>query len=173
MLGTILLALALTGDTSVTLHGFGVTNHGLDQSEYAIGKMPHKITHDGSFVWHPELGVTVKTDYLQFGALYLKDCFNNNAGTVYIGPKFDFLGYFSLGGIVGGYVRQTPNVDSNGVRLNNLPLSIKTKFGEIAPLAAVTASVTIPVYKNVGLEFNAMSNLYISHGNVGIKFTFK
>src|SRR4051812_2191379 len=117
MLSTILLAFALTGDTSVTLHGFGVTNHGQDQSEYAATQMPRKITSNGSFVWHPEFGVTVKTPHLQLGALYLRDCFNKNAGTVYIGPKWDFLRYFSLGAIVGMYDRESPNADANGVRL--------------------------------------------------------
>lgn len=183
MLATVLLALALTGDTSLTIHGLGLTRHGLDQSQFAASQMPNKLTDSGQWVWHPEIGLTLKTDHMQVGALYLQDCFDNPAGTIFIGPKVDFLKFFSVGGIAGVYVRKAPNQDLIRVpnkvgsfetgKFNDMPLSTHIKGAEVSPLVAATASVTIPVYKNVGLEFNVMSNIYITHGNVGLKFTFK
>lgn len=153
----------LTLADSLTVSGPGFTHHGvLTNTQYR--RMKHRIGLKA--VVHPiELGLTYKSEYLQAGAIYLKDCWNNHAGMTFIGTKVDFLTYFALGGVVGLYAREHINQ-------SDIPLVKTIGIVDIIPIGGATLSVNVPLTDKVGLEVNTLSNFYITHSNIGLKFSF-
>lgn len=159
-----LLALGLIGDQSLTINGPGFTYHGhLGAGSYSL--MKDRV--GGNSVIHPiEFGLTYKADYFQVSGDYLKDCFGHPAGTLVAGPKIDFLTYFSIGFVAGGYIRQSM-IDGSG-----MPFVYTGHGVDIMPMGGVTLSGTIPVTKRFGVEFNSMSNGIVNHANIGLKIKF-
>ena len=159
----LLLVSLIADDGSLTINGPGLTYHGyLPQGSYAL--MKHRIGENT--VVHPEeIGLTYKKDYFQGSALYLKDCFGHNAGALLLGPKYDFNKYFSIGFVGGVYIRQYEWEDS-------VPFSYTNHTVDIMPMGGVTAAITLPITKDVGIELNGMANGLVNHANFGLKFNF-
>lgn len=159
----ILLAAILGDGGSITINGPGMTYHGsLDPASYKL--MKHRI--GGNTVLHPiEFGLTYKKNNLQLGADYLKDCFGHNAGTIFIGPKVDFWKYFSVGGMFGGYIRET-------MKGGAIPLVKTFKGVDVMPMAGGTFAVAIPISKHAAVEVNSLINFYDNHANIGLRLGF-
>lgn len=177
------LALGAQKNWSISLTGIGITVHGKTPGPLAKPKLDNKIGSSGRWAYNPQVGVIVRKGYFQGAAVYLKDCFNNNAGLVGIGPQVQ-LGYVTFGSLFGAYARKVPSSDTfyvgdgkghttaTVVQVNNLPLSKKVGKVEIAPMAAATVSVEIPMTKHISLEFNGAVNVYLNHFNTGLRFNF-
>ncbi len=148
---------------SLTFHGSGLTVHGIQQNgteAYYKNKLNDRTT------LHPiEFGLTYKNKHFETGAIYLKDSFDNHAGLVYAGYKYDLGKYFSLGAGGGVYFRES---------MTTQHFKYGTKVGaiDIIPMPGITGSARIPIRKNVSFELNVMSNYVINHINTGIRLDF-
>lgn len=178
ILETLLLATALIGD-SVTISGFGLTMHGLQPDPGAARLMDNKITSDGRFAYHPEIGVLVKSGNWQYGATYLQDCFNHPAGMIGGGPKIDFLNYFSVGALFGLYIREEPMTYGYAIREKTyvytpekMPLSRTVKGIDIGLLPGATLSARVPITKKVDFETNVLINGFLNHASFGIRVNY-
>jgi len=111
---------------------------------------------------------------MQYSAWFFKDSFDNPAGGLVLGPKFDFFKIFSLGMVGGLYFRKRPCTDLFGDRrcFNKLPLSYKTKDKELASMVGITTSFELPITDTMGLETNCLINGIVNNCQLGLKFSF-
>lgn len=156
------------GEETLTLSPFSFTLHGtVDQ--VAREEFAHTPLDDTT-TFHPGASLLYKDSdaNLQLGAFYFLDSFGNHAGGVLGGPSWDFLDNYLGVGLVGGiYVREeVPGT------LNGFPISLKTAGVEIAPLAAITGSVAVPVTKDVDIEVNCAANWLVNNCQIGFRLEF-
>lgn len=154
------------GEETLTMSPFSFTLHGVTdevaRDEFAYTPL------DDTTTFHPGASLLYKDSdaNLQLGAFYFLDSFGNHAGGVLGGPSWDFLDNYVGVGLVGGiYVREkVPGT------LNGFPISLKTAGVEIAPLAAITGSVSVPISDNISIEVNSASNYLINNVQLGVRF---
>ena len=83
--------------------------HGLDPTGGANQYMPRRIVPSGRSVATPGLGFEYQgRSSFEAAAAFVKDCYDNPAGTVQIGQHFRVSRAWDLGYSVGLYIRQTP-----------------------------------------------------------------
>lgn len=115
--------------------------------------------------WHPGAHFLATSKHLQASAFFMRDTYDYNAYGLVAGPKLDlFNGNFSLGAVAGIYVRKQ--------QFQKFPLAYK-KFGhEFVPLAAMTASVNIPISDRMDFSINSAWNPLLINTTLGIRFKF-
>ena len=83
--------------------------HGIAPSDGVQQFMPQKIDSGGRSVATPGVGVEYRGDgSLDVLAAFIKDCYDNPAGTFQIGQYFKAFEHTTYGYSLGLYVRQTP-----------------------------------------------------------------
>lgn len=159
---------------SLTLTLGGISLHGLRQGDYSRKIMENKLTSNGRVAYNPQLGLIYKTDNWQFSGIFLQDCYGKAAGELSVGPKIEFLKFFSVGSVLGVYVRQAlpPNPDNPTEAASDFIFLKKIKNLEVMPLAGLTFSFEVPIAKNVAIESNTIFNFFVNHSNIGLKFKF-
>lgn len=174
---TAVLFTFLIGD-SLTLSPFGFTFHYKDDYKgYSEFKF-HRNAIDKNQQWtiHPELNLIYKSKYMQYNLFWMRDSYDKHAFGGTLGPKIDIFEHFSLGIIGGAYAKQHPGSACHA----NLCLSpgpaqipsIMTEDFQIIPLAALTASVKVPVSKKYSIEVNTAAAPILIHTVIGLRFDF-
>jgi hypothetical protein len=177
--GLILMLVSGAYADSLTVSPYALTVHGGSITRHARREMVNKLTNSGRVAENRGVALHYKTENMQYAAAYVKDCLDNHAGYVLVGPKWDFFTYFSVGGVAGLYIRENPDANLKNTpagqvnkKLSNIPLTMKIKGVDIIPSAGLTVSATIPITDKVGLETNVSSNFFINHFTFGLKFGF-
>lgn len=159
-------SIAFGAERSLTLSPGSVTFHGT--ASKAVSK--EFANNVGTTTFHPGISLLYKDteDNMQYGAFYFLDSFGNHAGGLLAGPLWDVLEDSLQVGLIGGvYVREkVPG------RINGFPISIKTEDVEIAPLAAGTVSLALPLAEGYDLETNCAMNWLVNNCQVGIRIGF-
>lgn len=156
---------------SLTISPFSFTLHSFHDP--VIEKNFKNNPFHGATTLHYGINIIYKQEYMQYGAWYFSDSFDNPAGGLILGPKYDFNKYFSLGVAGGIYVRQTPCFEGGSENCADpLPLSARTGGIDIAPLIGLTPSITVPINHKFGIETNCLVNGLINNCQMGLKFSF-
>lgn len=172
------LLTSLLISNSLTISPVGLTLHGIKPGPEAASLMKNKVTSNGQVALHPEFNIMLKTDKWQYSAFFLKDCFDNPAGGLVLGPKMDLGKYVTIGAIGGLYIRQNPVTSSTtykgrtDVKIQDIPLAKSIGHTQIAPMAAATISFEVPITDKLSIETNAAINVFINHVTTGLKVRF-
>jgi len=164
---SVLLYAAVIGH-SLTISPVAVTLHGiLNVDDTVRDAMPYKLSEDGTWTFHPALGFLYRHKNFQGAAVYFKDSFGKNAGTLMAGPVWTYFSHLHLGAAAGLYVRETTN------KVDKFPGSIRNSVVEIVPTVVANAYVDIPIMKNISIEAGANSNYVVTFFIGGLKINFK
>lgn len=144
---------------SLTISPIGLSFHGKSNSELAP-YAPRKLDKKADWTWHPEINLIYKQKYMQYSLFYMKDTVNQHAGGFQIGPKFDFLKFFSLGISLGLLIRSDRYYGSINWSVNNV---------QFIPMGGLTASIKVPIYHRYSFETNLLANGFINHAVAGIR----
>lgn len=147
---------------SLTLSPMSVTNH---------QNMKPDVEKKLSRAWkantlHPQLNIAFKTNYWQTTAWYFRDSFDNNAGGFGTGPKIDIGPYFTLGVLLGGYMREDSTHGEMAVAHSLI------KRLQLIPLAMMTGSIYIPMTTNTGPEINCGSAVVLTNCQLGWRISW-
>lgn len=163
---------------SLTISPIGFTAHfddslkGFEQYKFT----PRGFDPSGKYTWHPTINLIYKTKYMQYGAFYLRDTYDQNSFGFTIGPKYDLNKYFSLGVLSGLYFRHdgpTNCVNNKCISLTHGQFTL-TKIGSygLVPLIGLTGSFTVPINDKIGIEINNALTPKLLHTVIGLKFSF-
>jgi len=152
---------------SVTFQPAAMTYHALIGNDelQTIKERGHTLDEGGRLTFHTGAGVSFRWDYFQLTTMYFRNSFDQHSGTLMGGPKFNFGKYFSLGLVVGGYARKY-------IAGMKIPFSYHNESVEIAPMAMVTSSVAIKIYRSLFFEVGAGSNYVLNFFTPGIRMDF-
>lgn len=158
-LHNVLISLSLTVQpTAMTYHGVAS-----DADLRAIRRSGTALDRDGRLTYHHGMGVTARYEHLQITGNYFKNSVNRNAGSIMAGPKLDFWGKHCTFGVVAGVYIRDP------MRNLKIPGSYKSENIEVAPMAMLTVSAAIRIYKTLFLEIAAGTNYVLNFFAPGIR----
>lgn len=178
----LILFASISNADSLTVSPVGLTLHGTEVSNNLTKDMPRKLDKSGVFIWHPEVSLIYKSKSMQYNALYLRDCVDNPAFMVGLGPYWKInkkASYGFIGGVYGRKEYKKVVVKKTETEIATTtytlppmgPLSYKNKGWEYVPMAMGTLSYKIPISKKNSFEFNLGSNIVITHLTVGFSFS--
>jgi len=143
--------------------------HGWQPDVGAAAAMPRKISENGDAVWTPGIGFQYTSPHglLLLGA-FVKDCYNNPAGTLQVGQSYELSRDSSWAWSVGVYARQTPLDCSkpgvySGCRLQDVLSTsfvnnINGQFVDIIPLPFLHWTQTVYQSRDLQLNFKLIAN---------------
>jgi hypothetical protein len=83
--------------------------HGFSPGTTLSSDMPRKMDANGDTVMTPGVGIEYKgSSHLQFLAAFIKDCYDDPAGTLQIGSYYKINKFMDWAWSLGVYARQTP-----------------------------------------------------------------
>lgn len=159
--------------------------HGMTPGNEAAASMPRRMDESGRTVVTPGAGLEYKGEngFLIMGA-FVKDCYDNPAGTFQIGEQWDLAERFSLGLTMGVYVRQTPlSCDTTGWgpyqrtdchTMDNLDWKFMTSINgvpvDIIPMPFLHLTVAMIKTQEFQLDLKVMSNYFLNEVGIGVPF---
>ncbi|MBO9668841.1 MAG: hypothetical protein J7501_18735 [Bdellovibrio sp.] len=168
---------------SLVLPSFVV--HGVKPTQLASDNMPRKMDGNGSTVMTPGFGLQYVGDRgLMLLAAFVKDCYDNPAGTLQIGEIFELSDRTNWGLTFGVYARQTPMSCStwdNGsmtgtdcVELDTYRLKFMSTVNghsvDIIPMPFLHFTTALYKSRDFRIDFKVMSNVVLNEFGVAVPF---
>lgn len=152
-----------------------------------IGGQPGHINATDSFhpmTWHPGFYLKYETKYTQTAAFYFQDSFDKPAGGFVFGPKYSFFkDIITVGGVVGGYVRERRydyryrlHGEPNYRYINSKPPVEGVELAEgveMLPIAGATLGIKVPLNDRFFLSVDTTLTYKVIHTTYGIGYNFK
>jgi len=153
----------------------GVTNHGTGVDEELADQMPHKISDNGKWIYHP---IDFSANYINnqnvhYNFTYLKDSFNEQAAMLGIGHHWK-LWRGGLGYLVGVYGRERHYFISrkgNVTYPSDMRYVIEHNNIEYIPMAFATASLRIKATEPY-IDLLFAGNWFLNHAELGVGFSW-
>lgn len=169
---------------SVILPTFVV--HGIKPTQQAYTVMPRKMDEGGTSVVTPGVGIEYKGESgLMFLAAFIKDCYDNPAGTLQIGKLYDLSDRTHFGWSMGVYSRQTPYAcdrpstdpfaaGNSCYELDNYNWkfmgSVNGVNVDIIPMPFLHFSTALYKSRGFQVDLKIMSNVVLNEIGIGIPF---
>lgn len=155
----------------------GVTYHGYSVNDELAGEMPHRITDDGKWVYHPQdvtLSVRFQNSFHTVFT-YLRDCFDEPAMMLGAGNQARLTERLGVGYLVGLYMRRRHYfIDEEGglSQPADMPLTISSGREDFMPTAMVTASYDFMRDGNWRAALLFAGNGWINHLELGLGYSW-
>ena len=150
-----------------------VVVHGFKPDQPLANEMPRKLDANGNSVYTPGIGIEYKgQDNFMFMGAFVKDCYDNPAGTIQVGNFYKLSKNTDWAWSLGLYARQTPYIcigNQEGKQCNitdSFSFKFMTKVNgydvDIIPLPFLHFTSSLYKDSNLEIKFKFMGNFLLN-----------